>query len=280
MDRPCTACGHKNPDFSRVCEHCGHHDGVQQQALPSLELPFQQPIQQDMAAPFDFEHPAEAESKPSELPDTSLVAAAASPAEPVSRRRDLIMVAGALVVGGGLTLALLMARAVPPAAVAAAPAPAKTKPVTAAHTRGWTTANASVWASDRNGAAFELEAENTVSVWMRTVRPMLVVRCAGGSVEAFVFTSSAAKIEPQTEDHTVKFKFDDGLESSERWPDSEEHDALFAPDGAAFARRITGAHRLQFGFTPHNASPVTAEFNVGGLNDLISRASKPCGWTR
>lgn len=195
----------------------------------------------------------------------------------------MITLAG--VVGGAFTLALLMARAVPSSEVAAAPVnSAPVKPAVAAasaHTSGWTTANSAVWAGhEKNSAAFELQAENTVSIWMRTVRPMLVVRCVSGGIEAFVFTASAARIEPQTEEHTVRFSFDGGSDVTARWPDSEEHDALFAPDGASFARRIAGARVMRFGFTPHNAPPVTAQFHVAGLAGLIEPAARECGWQK
>ena len=69
-----------------------------------------------------------------------------------------------------------------------------------------------------------------VSIWMNQVRPMLIVRCVSKSPEVFVLTGSAIKMEAQTEDHTVSFSFDDEPDRTERWPDSAEHDALFAPD--------------------------------------------------
>ena len=99
----------------------------------------------------------------------------------------------------------------------------------------------------------------------------------GRGPEVFVVTESAMKIEPQSDDHTVTFGFDNEPTASERWPDSEEHDALFARDGAAFADRIMRAETLRFGFTPHNAAPVVAQFNVTGLRPLLEPAARECG---
>jgi hypothetical protein len=65
---------------------------------------------------------------------------------------------------------------------------------------------------------------------------------------------------------------------TERWADSDEHDALFAPDGAGFAQRLQRARTLRFGYTPHNALPVVAQFQVSGLSDLIGPVAKECGW--
>jgi hypothetical protein len=65
---------------------------------------------------------------------------------------------------------------------------------------------------------------------------------------------------------------------TERWADSDEHDALFAPDGAGFAQRLQRARTLRFGYTPHNALPVVVHFQVSGLSDLIGPVAKECGW--
>ena len=125
-----------------------------------------------------------------------------------------------------------------------------------------------------------MPAENTVPIWLNQVRPLLVVRCISNRTEVFVFTGSALKIEPDTEDHTVTYRFDDESERSERWPDSAEHDALFAPDGTVIAQRVLGAQTLRFGYTPHNAAPVVAQFSVSGLRELIEPVAKDCGWKK
>lgn len=100
------------------------------------------------------------------------------------------------------------------------------------------------------------------------------------STQVFVVTESAMKIEPQTEDHTVTFSFDDEPNVTERWPDSDEHDALFAPNGTAFAQRIIHAKAFRFGYTPHNVGPVVAHFSVTGLGPLIEPVAKECGWKK
>ncbi len=193
-------------------------------------------------------------------------------------------VAVASVVGGGLvTLLILMSRtgvsAVPPPRPAAAPVPATAAAVSLAAATAasptWTDENRDTWVTRSRGAfAYEVQADKPVSVWMRTVRPALVVRCERNVLDVFVFTDSAAKIEPETLDHTVTMRFDDGEEASVRWPDADTHDALFAPDGGALARKLVAARVLRFGFTPHNAEPVTMQFAVAGLAPLLARAAK------
>ena len=85
-------------------------------------------------------------------------------------------------------------------------------------------------------------------------------------------------MEAQDENHSVRISFDDEPEVTERWPDSSDHDALFAPDAVAFARRLTAARTLRFGYTPHNSQKAVAEFHLSGLAELIQPAAKQCGW--
>ena len=174
--------------------------------------------------------------------------------------------------GGGASTTVAAAN------IAPARRPVASAPVV---TQTWSTTRRGYWtANQRHAAAFELPAENTVALGMNYVRPSLVVRCMAKHTEAFVYTGSALKIEPETEDHTVSFRFDDEPATTERWPDSAEHDALFAPDAVRFAERIMHARTLRFGYTPHNASTVEAQFSVSGLTPQIEPAAKDCGWQK
>lgn len=195
-------------------------------------------------------------------------------------------IALAMVGGAVVTFALLTAGGGPsteaaPApvrAAATAPMPAPVVALLESGGPGWT-ANPERWTGNaRRSLAVEVPSVNKVSVWMRDVRPLLVVRCLQGRADAFVFTDSAVTIEAHTEDHTVRYGIDNEPEMRELWPDSTEHDALFAPDGAAFARRLMAARTLRFGFTPHNAAPVTAHFRVSGLREQLAPAARACGW--
>jgi hypothetical protein len=135
------------------------------------------------------------------------------------------------------------------------------------------------WVGDkRNSVAFELAALDKIHIWTRAVTPVLVVRCENGHAESFVFTQSAARMETQDGNHTVRVAFDGGAGVTERWPDSDDHDALFAPDGTAFALQLAQSHSLRFGFEPHNAPPASANFEVSGISELLRGSARQCGW--
>jgi hypothetical protein len=208
----------------------------------------------------------------------------APPSPPATHRQDLLLGGVAVLGAATVTFGVLMTRPTPaaeittPRVVASTPEARSTTPSSPA-APAWSDADASLWLGARRaGVAFDVRSDNVVNVWMNAVQPILVVRCAAGKAEAFVVTHGAARLEADTDDHTVTFRFDDGPETRERWPDSAEHDALFAPDGAAFADRLMQAQTLVFGFTPHNASPVLARFNVSGLEPRLRPAAKACGW--
>jgi len=191
----------------------------------------------------------------------------------------------AVAVGGLVTFGLLSARG-PSADVAAArveaapPKPSRAAaPPAATISQKWNSDNRAYWVgNERKAAAFELPAENTVTIWMNEVRPLLVVRCIAKSTEVFVWTGTALAMEANTEDHAVTYRLDDEPELTERWRDSAEHDALFTPDGAAFTERLIRARSMRIGYTPHNAASVVAQFNVSGLGTLVEAFAKECGW--
>jgi len=192
------------------------------------------------------------------------------------------MIAVAFVVAGVGTYEFLSASsrqpARAPAPVAATAAAEPAGPVRPADgPRKWNASNRRWIGDERHAAAFELLSNNEVHLWQRRdARPILVVRCISKRSEAFVFIESAAQIEPQDEKHGVRIRFDDGPELSERWPDSDDHDALFAPDGAGLVGQLLAARTLRFGYTPHNAPPAVAEFNVTGLREVFELRSSQC----
>lgn len=224
---------------------------------------------------------ADAQPVPERLPPQGAASFPASALRTLSRR-DWALVSLGAAGAGVITLGLLMSRAVasPEAAAHGAPpatSAATTAPVTAV-TPAWSSENRARWVGDaRKAAAFDLAADNRVQVWTRSVRPTLVVRCMASAIEVFVFTESAAKIEANTDDHTVTFSFDGEPALTERWADSVEHDGLFARDAAAFTDRLLLARTLTFSFTPHNAAPVNVHFGVTGLGALLEPVAAHCG---
>jgi hypothetical protein len=188
----------------------------------------------------------------------------------------------AVAAGAAVTLMLMAARSAArsEAVSPAAPPTTAARPSVPAMSAGapqWTSANQSRWVGNsRKSVAFEVDAERPVGVWLKRVTPVLVVRCMDRRTDVFVYTDSAAQIETEDENHTVRVALDDGPEAVQRWPDSVEHDALFAPEGPALRQALERANTLSFGFLPHNAGPVTARFDVRGLAQRLASAGARC----
>lgn len=253
----CLSCGRDIPESATVC------DGCDQWAADSMHR--------------DSDATPKAVAEPSAPPDGTTV----PPNAGSGRHLPVLVLAAAA--GVILMIGLVLARGTPASDVAAAVETTTPKPASPSPTpfvsQKWSRDNSAYWVGNhRKSAALELRADNSVEIWQGRVRPSLIVRCLARSTQVFVFTGSAMKIERQTEAHTVTFGFDDEPEVTERWPDSDEHDALFAPDGAGFAQRLLRARTMRFGYTPHNALPVVAHFQVSGLGDLIAPIAKDCGW--
>jgi hypothetical protein len=159
----------------------------------------------------------------------------------------------------------------PSSAMAPTLAPAENTPIK------WIRTRQSKWATDgTHTIGFELPAERDVPVWMNRVRPTLAARCLSRHIEIFVVTGAAASVERIDDRHTVQLSFDGGPDVSEQWIDSSDKQALFAPDGAALARRIATARHIRFGFTPYAASAVAAEFDVRGFDSPLDAMEKTC----
>jgi hypothetical protein len=220
--------------------------------------------------------------------------AIAAPSGADSNRGLIAVAAIAAVVIGAVVLMQLRGRTETPAAPSAAAAvparPADRRPAarpSAASTRPPApkpnAAAAPRWmrrtsSNSRNVVEYQLTAVRDVPVWMSRVRPILVVRCAGRDTEVVVLTHSAASFESPAGRHTVRIGLDGQADAKEQWIESDNVQALFAPDGVAMARRIAATRAMRFGFTPHNAPPVTVEFNVSGFDALVASVAKACRW--
>jgi len=203
--------------------------------------------------------------------------------QPRATRSPVIGVAvvGA-VVGGIATLAFVSvqpraAARIETAAAAAAITPPPPAVVDSIPPPTWTGARRTSWARDGSKTiAFHLAATRDLSVWMNKARPVLGARCLYRATEVFVMLDTSASFEDDADRRTVRVQWDDEPASVQQWGVSESGKELFAPDAKAFIERMATAHRLQFGFTPFNAEPVTAEFAVAGFDSLAGLVTGTC----
>jgi Type VI secretion system VasI, EvfG, VC_A0118 len=159
------------------------------------------------------------------------------------------------------------------------PAP-KAPPAAPAPGGKWTASRGISQMDDSKSVTFELEAENEIEGWLKREKPVLYVRCRENRTQVYMVTGMAASVESGDLDgHTVRVRFDDAAAQRQRWGESTDNEALFAPGGVQFTRSIAKARTLRLEFTPFNASPVIVTFNVSGFDQHIGRLARTCGWT-
>lgn len=137
-------------------------------------------------------------------------------------------------------------------------------------------------------------ADNQIQGWLDSSRPVLHVGCTGGKTRVYVWTGTPASVETDYDGgllygHKVILRFDDNPSFAEDWVESDDHKALFESEvsfdepGANPAQnlivRMVQSNGLLFKFTPLNANPVIAHFDLQGLSKHIDEITKPCGWT-
>ena len=199
------------------------------------------------------------------------------------RPRDLLLVVAAVIGAGMITFAILTLRGSQTLSAASADvAPRHSSsnaelPATSSAEK-WSGSNRKFWLGNQRGAAYELLSENKVPTFFGPTQPVLVVRCSSKTTEAFVYTRSPTRIEPKAEGKTVTVSIDGEPAKTERWSDSDDRVALFSPDGAEFAHRLMHANTLRFGYSPHNADDVVAQFHITGLAELLNPVARQCGW--
>ena len=203
-------------------------------------------------------------------------------ARPGGFRVPLILVAIVGTLAGGIAvLAFVNVGAAVPAetapAVVAAPAPPPAAFVETTPPPTWDGRRRAGWATDGTRTiTFHLAATRYLPVWMNHARPELVIRCVSRVIDAFVILDTSASFEDDADRRTVRVQWDDEAPSVQQWGVSEGGRELFAPNSGAFMERMATARRLQFGFTPFNAEPVTADFAVQGFDQLKGLVTSTC----
>lgn len=132
---------------------------------------------------------------------------------------------------------------------------------------------------DSKTVVVELTAENFIKGWLSEYSPVLVIRCKENKTELYIRTGMSSDPEYGLyNEHTVRIRLDDGKPFKQRWSDSTDNEALFAPKSIALAKDIAKSKKMLFEFTPFSSSPQTVEFDVQGLMPHLEELAKTCNW--
>lgn len=145
--------------------------------------------------------------------------------------------------------------------------------------------------TDRQTVDASIEADNDIQGWLQPTRPTLHVTCDGQESQVYIWTGTAASVEQDyegepPEEHKVIIRFDNNPSFGEGWIESNDHRGLFEAHETLEGTdpthnlivQMVQAKKLLFQFTPFNANPVIAHFDLQGLGQYIDEITKPCGW--
>ena len=124
--------------------------------------------------------------------------------------------------------------------------------------------------TDARRAIGILEAEQGVSRFGRPVS--LFVRCNGGTLDVYLNWDSYLG-----RDAFVTSRVGDGSPSRSRWGMSTDNTSTFYPrDARALLRELRPVAQWVVQVTPYSASPITAVFDLEGLEELVSFMEPTC----
>lgn len=125
-----------------------------------------------------------------------------------------------------------------------------------------------------------LDGNEEIRGWIGSHRPTLILRCMEHKTELYIDVGTAASVESGDlyDGHTVRLRIDQRPSFSEKWSESTDHEALFAPEPISLIRKIEHGDRLLFQFVPFNANPATTSFDTKGLSSHVDDLAKTCGW--
>jgi type VI secretion system protein VasI len=145
----------------------------------------------------------------------------------------------------------------------------------AAGTGAWRTSTEISPIDDSTNVHLSLDSSDTIAgQFGDTVQPVLYVRCKERKTEVFVVWGVYLGI-GETD---VLQRLDDSPARTLEWSLSTDYKAAFYPGSdVAFARELQKHERLLLRVTPYGEKPVTATFNLAGLENALE-LKKACRW--
>jgi hypothetical protein len=104
----------------------------------------------------------------------------------------------------------------------------------------------------------------------------LIIRCKAGKRDLYVVTGKPAEVEYGVDTNSVRIRLDGKKPITQHWSESEDHEALFAPEPEALAHQMAEAHTMLLEYTPFQETKKLIRFSLEGLNSQIEKVATPC----
>ena len=107
-----------------------------------------------------------------------------------------------------------------------------------------------------------------------TVSPRLYIRCRKNKTDAFIVWDSFIT----DSESTTTVRLDNEKAKKVYGNPSTDNDAVFFNSPINFIKSLYGHKRLLAQVTPYRKFPITAEFDITGIEEAIEPICKECGW--
>jgi len=140
------------------------------------------------------------------------------------------------------------------------------------------------WLSGSNVSALDdstsyfimLDAEDSIRAWLRDPTPSLIIRCEASRYDVYIFADT--QLDSTLDDEVfTRVRYGNDPPVSVTMSESTTGEAMFFPNGRATVRNLLAVDRLVVGFTPFNANPVEAVFDLTGIETAIRPLFDECG---
>lgn len=148
------------------------------------------------------------------------------------------------------------------------PAPTATPP------GKWSVSDTTNPIDDSRTVVISVEADSP-RTGLRRLKPDLVIRCSSNRTEAYISWHNFIN----TDGATVTTRIGDAAAIRNHWQTSTDHEATFFPGSPiSVIKSMLGQRKFIAQVTPYSESPVTAIFDITGIEKAIEPLRKTCGW--
>jgi type VI secretion system protein VasI len=147
-----------------------------------------------------------------------------------------------------------------------------------ASTGKWKTEISTSAMDDSQTVVMKLPAENEIQGWLDPVLPVLFVRCKEHKLDVYVYTDTT-EVESDIDHSTVRIRFDKIEPGTLKMSHSSDDTALFFEDKESAFKLFLITSTMLFEFTPFNAPPVQATFDLRGFSEAVKPLAKACNIT-
>ena len=144
----------------------------------------------------------------------------------------------------------------------------------------WVINRASSAMDDSPTIKIQIDAVAPVNAWPRPTTPSLRIQCVENKTNVlFIIDSAFTPILGEYGKAGIRVRIDAENAYSQLWSKSTDGEAAFAPNAIGFLKKLRNAKKLLIEFTPLNAGPATAEFDLTGIHTLAEEVAQTCKWS-